>query len=433
MPAVMDDNWNSKAMRELADEEFKVRGELVKTARQYYLGNHRQQLVDKVDNVVVNLCKQVIDETAAFLAPDMPAIETDTTAGTSNADEVYLMDVWMRSGGARLINQLAVTGGTAGHVFVRVVMAGERVRFVNLDPHNIIKWWLADDHTITLGYELRWKTGAVEHRQDIIASEGGWAIRDYHKNKDDKDWTFVDESRWELPIAPIVDWQHLAPVGNGVYGQNEIPHYEMNNHINKVASDIKSILRYHAYPTTVGTGFTTKDVVETQVGGVLTIQNPDAKVYNVEMDSDLQSSMNMLNTLRESFISEARVVIVRGGLDSFRGMTNLGIRAAFMPMLAKTAQIRRSYEDGIVTLCRLVLMLAGKDTDDLHIRIVWGEALPVDRREELALIQQQMMMGVMSKRTAAVRLGLDYDDEVEDMEREAARENAMVNGVGENV
>lgn len=442
MPGIDDvQHWNDAGARERADDEFKDRALFIGKARGYYDGQFPKQLQDDKDNVVLNLCRQVIDETAAFISPDMPAIELDKMAGVTDANEDIIYKVWMDSGGARLVNQMAVSGGIAGHVFARVVIRHDlSVRIVVLNPSTIIRWWWASDHTVTLGYELRWREGKTEYRTDVVRVDGGWLIREYHRqiNPNDEGGTWLpvgDEALWDYPIAPIVDWQHLPSMGGG-YGANEIPHADMNLHINKIASDIKSILRYHAFPTTVGTGFKAEEVVETRIDGFVTIANAEAKIYNVEMDSDLRSSMEMLNTMRDAFFNQARVVVVKGGLDTFRGMTNLGIRAAFMPMIAKTAQIRRAYADGLVALSRLLLMLAGQSVDDVMdvpIEVIWGEALPLDTREELALIQQQMMMGVMSKRTAAGRLGLDYDKELSNMRAEAVHEDGLINGIGEHV
>lgn len=438
MPAISDvSSWDSKEMREVADKEFIQRREFVGRYRGYYDGVYPQPLVDEKDNVIINLCKQVVDETAAFLAPDMPTIELDEDDAVNDAERV-VAETWANSGGARLLNTMAVSGGVAGHIFGRVVVDAGGVRIVNLNPANVIRWWLGSDYSIVMGYEVRWRAGKTEYRTDVIRVDNGWLIREWSRQWKQSDnnppaWSVAGEDMmWDYPIAPIVDWQHLPRVGEA-YGENEIPHAEMNLHVNKIASDIKSILRYHAYPTTVGTGFTAKDVQETRIDGFMTIPDKEAKVYNVEMQSDLASSMEMLNTMRDAFFNLARVVVVKGGLDTFRGMTNLGIRAAFMPMIAKTAQLRRNYTDGIVAISRLILMINGMGEADTPIKVVWGDALPTDERETLALVQQQMMMGVMSKRTAAARLGLDYDKEISNMQSEAVMENAMINGMGENV
>lgn len=444
MPAISDVSlWNTEDGRKAADAEFVARRAMVGKYRGYYDGVFPAQLNDDKDNVVINLCKQVVDETAAFIAPDMPNIELDEEAGVTSDDESALAEVWAMSGGARLVNQMAVGGGVAGHVFVRVVVGmGERVRIVNLNAANIIRWWLSSDYTVTMGYELRWRSGKTEYRTDVIRDGNGWVIRDWSRKYEERSsaqnspaWTGGDEMRWDYPIAPIVDWQHLPKIGEA-YGQNEIPHAELNLHVNKIASDIKSILRYHAYPTTVGTGFSAGDVQETRIGGFMTIPDPQAKVYNVEMQSDLASSMEMFNTLRDAFFNQARVVVVKGGLDTFRGMTNLGIRAAFMPMIAKTAQLRRNYTDGIVALSRLVLMLYGKDADvvmDLPIKVMWGDALPSDEREKIELLERQQRNGWISAREASTRMGNDYDKQVKWIKEEAILQNEIMNGVGDNI
>jgi len=443
MPAIDDVNkWDSAEMRKLADAEIGSRLAEIGKRRGYYEGMFPPPLVDTHDNVVINLCRQVIDETAAFLSPNMPSLELDSDGGVTNSDEAMLSNVWMDSGGARLVNQMAVGGGIAGHVFVRVVVQPDgRVRVINLNAQHVIRWWLASDHLITMGYEIRWRNGTTEYRTDVIRVEGQWVVRDMYRDHPkgvggivvtNPAWIGEVESVWAYPIAPIVDWQHLPNIG-GAYGMDEIPHANMNLHINKIASDIKSILRYHAYPTTVGTGFSAKDVQETRINGFLTVPNADAKVYNVEMQSDLASSMMMLDTMRDSFFNLARVVVVKGGLDTFRGMTNLGIRAAFMPMIAKTAQLRRNYEEGMVALSRLILMIKGVDAEDMPITVVWGEALPMDQAEELRLIEKQMVLGLMSQETAAGRMGLNYDKEMANKRREAIIENEMINGIGDNV
>lgn len=441
MPAISDvSQWDSDAMREAGDNEFVHRREHVGKYRNYYDGVYPKPLVDDKDNVIINLCKQVVDETAAFLAPDMPVLELDEDGDVSD-NERLLAEVWANSGGARLLNQMAVSGGYAGHIFARVVVdEGGMIRIVNLNPANVIRWWLSSDHSVTMGYEIRWRVGKMEFRIDVIRMDAGWLVRElYREWKGDGQhsskpvWVMVKEYGWDYAIAPVIDWQHLPRIGEA-YGENEIPHAQMNLHVNKIASDIKSILRYHAYPTTVGTGFSASEVQETRIDGFLTIADKEAKVYNVEMQSDLVSSMNMLQTMRDAFFNQARVVVVKGGLDTFRGMTNLGIRAAFMPMIAKTAQLRRNYTDGIVAISRLVMALNGvAGAEDMPIKVMWGEALPVDMREELSLIQQMMALGLMSKETAAGRLGLDWNKEVSNMQSEAVMENAMINGIGDNV
>lgn len=437
MPAAIEYDPEARALREAADKEFSDRQKLIKANRAYYDGNHAPQMKDARDNVILNLSRQVVDETVAFLVPEMPSLELDADMSSKNADEEYLADVWKASGGATLLSSLAINGGLGGQTYARIAeFEGEERQILTLNPANIISWWNADDMRDVLWYELRWQEQdldknkasvsrrTIDYRQDVVKSGRGWEILDFRK--DNHKWTLIDTTMWPYETGPIVDWQHL-PAPTEYYGEHELPHRALNDAINKVASDIQSILRYHAFPTTVVTGAEAGDIKETSIDGLMSISSEQAKVYNVEMQSDLVASMTMLQTLKDQFFSQARVVVIRGSLDMFRGMTNLGIRAAFMPMIAKNETLRRQYGDGIQRICQTLLAMAGRDATQKP-DVQWGEALPVDQSEELALLERQMAQGLMSKQTAALRLGLDWDTEQAQINTEAMEDNFMRDG-----
>ncbi len=146
------------------------------------------------------------------------------------------------------------------------------------------------------------------------------------------------------------------------------------------------------------------------------------------MQSDLGSSMQMLNELKQSYFNQSRVVVLSGGLESFRGMTNLGIRSVFMDMIAKNETLRRQYAYGIQQINQTLLAIDGRDAD-IQTVVEWGEALPVDNREELDLIQRQMQLGLISKRTAANMLGINYDTELGNMVEETTLQAELTDGL----
>jgi hypothetical protein len=219
---------------------------------------------------------------------------------------------------------------------------------------------------------------------------------------------------------------HL-PRPNKYYGANELPHKVLNDALNAVASDMKSILRWHASPTMFGRGFTAGALEETSVDGLYTVENTDADLKTVEMMSDLAPSMNFLMKLEEIFFRESRVVVLPSDLGAFRNVTNLGIRAAFMPQIAKNETLRRSYGTLIERVARVVLMIAGRDFN-VTPTIQWGTALPMDETEEVDLIERELRMGILNKRMAAQRRGRDYDGVVRGLIDEALLDGIMVEG-----
>ena len=425
MPALVGET-NSKEMIEAVEKEMNERRGIIARLMDYYAGKQSRPMKRREMNVIINLCRQVVDETVAFLMPNMPVIQLDEEA--ENDAEAYVRQVWEMAGGARLLSQVATSGGIAGHVYVRVIPNQDMSiapKLVNIPPQNIVRLYNADDMSILEGYELRWGKNRQVIRKN--PDTAGWLVDEYAMDAGQR-WKLLETLEWVYPIAPVVDWQHLPSVGDA-YGVSEIPHYQLNDVVNKIASDMQAILRYHAYPTTVGTGFTAKDLQETSIDGFLSIPDKDAKVFNVEMQSDLSSSFNMLKEMQASFYRLARVVVVTDGLNAFRGVTNLSIRSAFAPMIAKNETLRRNYGEGIAIITRLVLMLGGYDVGyDVPVMVEWGDALPMDARETWAMLDAQMARGIASRRTVSEELGRDYDREMARMREEMLFDDVIING-----
>lgn len=421
MPAAVEYNANDKALRAAADAEFQQRQDVIKRNADYYYGRHKKWLKDDTSNVVINLCRQAIDRIISFLVPKMPALELNEEETTD--DEQLLMTVWNENGGATLLNNMVWGGCVAGQVYARVFQDTDgNIKIVNLNPANVITFWDSDDYNKVLWYELRWNDAA---RQDVVWDGNRWLILQYERGE--KGWRKVDEIIWPYVFSPIVDWQHQKITGQ-YYGQHELQHAALNDIVNKIASDVAEIIRYHATPRTIGTGIQAGQVQETGIDRFWAIDDADAKVFNLEMSSDLSSSMNYLALLREMFLAESRVSIVPSSLDAFRNMTNLGIRAAFMDMSLKNESLRRAYGWGIQEISKRVLALAG--LEPVAPRIVWDDALPVDGRETLQVVQQEMGLGLLSKRTASAILGLNYDTESERLSKEYM-EDDILNGFGD--
>lgn len=425
MPAATEyltnqDSPDYKALREAADKEFQDRQRLSETNWNYYRGRHRKNLAieDGVDhNVVLNLCRPMIDRVISFLFPEMPTFELDDEADT--APEQWLTDVWEHNGGAVLLSDMALNGALNGQVYARVNPVQNETdlpEIINLNPANIISFWQADDYRKVLWYEIRWASGKKEYRQDVIADGETWVIKDYAKKVK---WELTQETLWESPLGPIVDWKHL-PKPNEYYGENELFHAGLNDAVNRIASDMNKILYFFGAPTTIGTGFEGGEVQTTGIGRFWTVPKPDAKIYNLEMQGDLAASHTYLQTLMNLFVLQSRVAMISASPDTFRGMTNLGIRSFFMDMIAKNEILRRMYGWGMQQISRRVLMLGGYPSD-MSPKLKWGEALPVDHREEVDLVQKQRDMKLMSARTASAELGLDFEQELERMDEELER------------
>ena len=100
----------------------------------------------------------------------------------------------------------------------------------------------------------------------------------------------------------MVDSQSL-PDRAGYYGDPDLVRPELNDALNFVASNTMRIIKHHGHPKTIGTGMRASEVQETAVDGFWSVPNPDAKIANLEMQSDLGSSMAFLQLLQQWFFA----------------------------------------------------------------------------------------------------------------------------------
>lgn len=406
MPAATTYQPETRHLREAAEHEQRRRHKLHHTNWNWYSGNHRKPLKSSGaydDNVRVNLAGDAVQQLIAFAFSDFPRLQIDPEADTNV--ERLLRDGWRRMGEpTSILQRMALNGALDGHVFVRVLMRGGAPELRVLRGDHVTVFWDQDDKDRVLWYEVRWD----DYRQDIVRDGARWLIRDFQQRG--REWTLDAEHAWPHALGPIVEWQHL-PDNVHYYGRHEFGHAHLNDHVNYVASNLMRILRYHAHPRTIGTGFEATSVQDTGVDGFWTIPNENARVTNLEMKTDLQSSMAFLQWLTAHYYKLSQVVTVEGGLDAYKSINNLGLRVAFLPMLQKASVLRRQYGGGLAAISQRLLMLAGLQDYALPIVAEWGHPLPVDRREDVGIIERQMGLELLSRRTAAAQLGLDFDQE----------------------
>ncbi|HRE49646.1 MAG TPA: hypothetical protein PLD47_18120 [Aggregatilineales bacterium] len=429
------------AATEYAPERYREAGEAERSARRHahaaawaaYEGRFRRSFPPRPgeadDNTAINLLKQAVDRLCAFVAPDFPALDLDPLR--ESADELWLRRAWKAAGGARLMTKFARFGALDGHIVARVIppaMGSPFPRLIALNPSLVTTYWRADDAEHVLWYEINYSAGGVDYRQDVVrqGEAGRWLIRDFRREAaripalTPGAWTLANETAWAYPLPPLVDWAH-DPYPDRYYGVGEAGNLALNERVNSVASDISRILRFHAAPRTIGIGFTAGEVTGTGIDHFWTIPARDAQVFNLEMKTDLASSMNFLNFCTRSFMAERRVIQHEGSLSEMRYVTNLGIRALYLDQLARAEELRRNYEPGIAALSRTMLMLSGRydGRTPLDVILHWRDPLPVGDLEMLEALERERAMGIISRETAARERGRDWRMETTRMSGES--------------
>ena len=218
---------------------------------------------------------------------------------------------------------------------------------------------------------------------------------------------------WPYPWSQVHDWQNL-PDPRAYYGQSDLQNPMLNDAFNFVASNTQRIIRYHAHPRTIGTGFRAAELTPSDVESFWSIPNEKATIKNLEMTSDLASSMVFGQSLQGQFWSEHRGFDMTSIKDRLGQLTNFGLRVLMGDALNKASTKRELYGVGLQAINRHALELQGYGPDNVT-KIVWPDMLPANTLEVVQVEQLKLGMGVTSKQSAAVALGLDWEDEQERM------------------
>lgn len=398
-----------EALDDLASKEVQRRTGLIETAWKYYDGYHRKQLKVRAgqsdDNVILNLVSKVINQSVSLLFGSPPQFELDENEDT--AEEQLLADILDANKLPILLHNTALSGALSGHCFWKIIPENDSVRIINLKPQLVTVFWNPDDQGAVTCYRIAWKNSAGDWtRQDIVRlDDESWLIRDMVKPELARDWRLVDEKIWGWSFAPVLDWQNL-PESRVYYGAPDLANPALNDRVNFVASNILRIIKYHAHPRSIGIGMSADQVQESAIDSLWTIPSSDANVFNLEMSSDLTSSMRMLQSLQQAFYSEHRAVDLTVLSDKLGQITNFGLRTLFKDALDKLETKRELYGAALREAVRRILILA--EVEAPAPRLHWPDALPFNGLEEIQEIRQELELNLISKRTAANIRGRDW-------------------------
>jgi hypothetical protein len=377
------------------------------------------------DNVVVNFVQLVVDTSVFFLFGEDLQFDLDINTGPSERtpDEAWLDGMWAHNRKMVLLQKLATNGGVTGHAFVKIkpAAAGQQYpRLINLSPEYVHVLTDPDDIDEVRRYIIQYPAvdpvngDRLVMRQVVERNDGGrWQVRD-QESRNDGQFVTVQEGLWPWEWCPIVDCQNL-PVANEYYGRSDIEEHvvSLQKSINFVLSNLQRIIKFHGHPKTWGQGFRREDL---KIGVDETIVLPtNATLQNLEMLSDLSSSIELYGRLKESLHQITQTPEVAAGkLESVGNLSGVALRILYGPLLAKTSVKRTLYGPLIQEIHRRTLDMAGRRSDQ-ETQIHWPESLPTDALAErqTALIDRQL--GV-SNDTLLQQLG--YDPEAEREKRQ---------------
>lgn len=376
---------SADALSPLTDEH-KKRQQLYALLWSYYKGNQRRPIKTRDgqpdDNVIENWSKKIVNHGANFLFGKGVTFQTDDNPERNEA-ELYLDTFWKDDPGRNFfpglfLMQLAQNGAVTGTPIIRIYppKPGDMLPYVRaIDPSIVDIITNPDDVEHVTAYHLVWKSGKVWRRHRIEEAESGLMWMIYEEEHNGRDFIVADEIAWEYDFAPVMHTQNLI-VANEAYGASDLQDADLNDAINFVASNNNRIVRFHAHPKTIGTGFQASQLTQTAVDQFWTIPGAEAKVYNLEMQSELAASYQHLRNLEEAYHQVTDVPRLDPAQINLGALSGFALRILYGPLLDKTNQKRQTYGSLLMRLNRALLILGGKQ--DQPVSNVWPYPLPVD-------------------------------------------------------
>lgn len=415
-----------------------ARREMIEAARRYYDGQHVKPLKVKPgepdDNVLVNLCRSLVDDSVSWLFgnPETGILQMSIdenldgapdggdNAQSSGEEAIDLLtQVYERAGGFNFFKRLGMRGSVAGHFFIKLVN-GDLPRPVVLDPLITAVRTDPADADQVIAYKIEWRRSETapntRRREEYIyrqlavkASDvdDAWLVGDFKaKDRSKRQWIVIQAGGWPYPWSPIVDGPNIEP-GWGYYGQSDLEDVSgINDGVNFLSSNTMRILKFHAHPKTILTGAAVEDIVETGVDQVWGIPSENARVNNLEMQSDLASSMAFLDFLKTSFWGIGRGLDPATFKDKVGQITNFGLRVLAIRAIHKAGDKRLTYGKALRLVNSHVFEMAGRPERETVIQ--WPEPLPEDPKDELGRLEREVSMDVTSRQTASEEIGRSW-------------------------
>ena len=368
-------------------KDHKARARLFELLWTYYRGAHRKGLKvkpgDVDDNVTINLSKKAVNFGIGFLFGKPVTFEVDGD-DTRSKQEQYLDSIWGEEADEKFqkenfLEGVAQNGGVCGTAFIRIYPAeeGGKPRIVNINPTIVDIISDPDDLDLVEEYRLLWK-GDEWKRHRMINKGGSWEIVEEIWVSENK-WTSSDEPTvWDFSWAPLFHCQNLV-LANSLWGISDLEDADLNDAINFAASNINRVLRFHAHPKTMGTGFAASQLQTTAVDQFWTTESADAKVFNLEMQSDLGSSRAFKADLEESFHQLTNIPRLDPQSVNLGALSGFALKILYGPLLTMTERKRRTY-GGLLKQVNHALLALNK-MEVTKIKNVWLNPLPIARLE----------------------------------------------------
>lgn len=407
----------------------------------FYLGQQWGYLRGSIDEetgeenfddptVTLNYCKAIVDKSTSFLFGKGYSFQYDSTVHAELSP--LIKEVFRYNDMDVKSIMMGQQGAITGDVFLQVAWDDEpddlhpngkvaitllpyNTVYPTYDPQNrdkmlscIIKYLvLSDDGTSDYVY-----TQEIT-KERIVTKQGDAVIED------------IENVLGQINVVHIKN----MPLAGFCYGQSDlISIIPLQRELNAKVTDVSDIINYHAAPVTIIQGARSKNLERgaKKVWGGLP---KDAKVYNLELSSDLNASNNFISMIKKSIHELSNTPEMSlGASGAISNTTGVALQITYSPLLEKTWIKRMTYGAGLVKVSNMILKLLALKADEETQKIVndilsdatkkkmafspevqFADPLPKDEQIQMQLLAQKLNSGLEEPEGALQELGYKGD------------------------
>jgi hypothetical protein len=241
-------------------------------------------------------------------------------------------------------------------------------------------------------------------------------------------------------VIPIVHFKNLSLAGRH-FGLSDLEDLiPLNTELNLKNSDTSEILDYHASPITVIFGARVGQL-EKGANKIWAGLPKDAKVQNIELNSDLGASSDYRDSIKKAMHEISGVPeLATGSGNVVSNLSGVALQIAFMPLVDTIKMKRANTKESLKLVNKIVLKIARqeglltvdesiKNKDIFNHEVIFSDILPKDMMLELQQIQQEMKAGLEDREGAMKRLKKDNIQEKLTKIETERKETPMMYGV----
>jgi len=403
----------------------------------FYKGNQWDYARGEDDPfVTINYLKKIVQRHISFflgkgfkvVVPDLP----DTPEDESTAREFVrsmLEETWRRNRIGRFCLEAGQIGGITGDVFCFVsweandpiedpyarvdVLPSQFVFPTYGGPYGVDRKRM---EAVTIVYPYFVDAGQVDKITGLPAKKTAIRVETWTREKhtiynDDGKGIKSEEPNLfgEIPVVHIANY----PIAGEEYGESDIDALiTIQREFNEKATDISDVVNYHGSPITLLYGMKLS-AVEKGANRMWGIENPDARVENLELKGDMALSKGYMELIRSSLLELADLpkdALMADSSGTAANMSGVALAMHFLPLLWRRNDKIQTYGEGLRLINRLMLKYTDLKDDKFHkefrkitaakyrTEIVFPDPLPRDESLRLQQVERRLKNRIASRR-----------------------------------